>query len=67
MPQNNILRKAKAGIRINVRLPPYTYFRLIELAAEHQVSLSVLLRALLNKSLTEIIDSKGYERDQTLW
>lgn len=64
---NNELRRAKAGIRIGVRLPPYTYFRLSELAEAHNVSLSVMFRALLKKSLDKILDEKGFERDQDLW
>lgn len=64
---NNELRRAKAGIRIGVRLPPYIYFRLSELAEAHNVSLSVMFRALLKKSLDKILDEKGFERDQGLW
>lgn len=67
MPKNNELRAAKAGIRVNVRLPPYLYFRLVEIADKHNVSLSTLFRALLKNQLDKIIDENGYERDQRLW
>lgn len=60
------LRTARAGIRVNVRLPPFIYFRLTELAEAHNVSLSVMFRALLKNSLDKILDEKGFERDQDL-
>ena len=61
------LRTAKAGVRINVRLPPYIYFRLKEIADQHNTSLSVVYRALLQSALDKILDKNGYEKDQKLW
>lgn len=61
------LRTARRAIRIGVRLPPYTYYRLCELAEAHKVSLSVMFRALLKNSLDKILDEKGFERDHDLW
>lgn len=60
-------KTAKAGVRVNVRLPPFIYFRLREIADQHNVSLSVVFRALLSNKLNEIIDENGYEKDQRLW
>lgn len=67
MAKDNRVRPSKAGIRVNVRLPPFVYFRLIEIAEKHNVSLSVIMRAMLKKSLNDIIDDDGYEREQNLW
>lgn len=48
--------------RIDVRLPPYQHHTLVELAKAHKTSVSVMVRALLKKTLDEIIDERGYER-----
>jgi hypothetical protein len=61
------LRTAKAGVRINVRLPPYIYFRLKEIAEKHNTSLSVVYRTLLQFALEKTLDNDGYEKDQQLW
>lgn len=50
--------------RVDIRLPPYQYHTLSELAKKHGTSLSVALRALLKKALDEIIDDNGDERQQ---
>ena len=60
-------RTAKAGVRVNVRLPPFIYFRLREIAEKHNTSLSVVFRALLQNKLEEVINKDGYEKDQQLW
>lgn len=60
-------RTAKAGVRVNVRLPPYIFFRLREIADKHKVSLSVVIRAFLTKNINDIIDDLGYEKEQSLW
>ena len=60
-------RTAKAGVRVNVRLPPYIFFRLQEIAEKHNVSLSVVIRAFLTKNINEILDDLGYEKEQSLF
>lgn len=54
--------KRRLNNKIDIRLPPYQYQKLLELSTEHNVSLSATVRALLKKVLDEIIDEQGYER-----
>lgn len=48
---------------VGVRLPPYIYHALTELAKKHEVSLSVVIRALLMRALEEIIGNEDYDRE----
>lgn len=40
--------------RVDIRLPPYQYLTISELAREHGTTISMMIRALLKKSLDEI-------------
>lgn len=53
----------KTGRIISVRFPPYLLLRLGELSKKHGTSVSVVIRALLTKSIEDITDDKtGYEQ-----
>lgn len=48
---------------VGVRLPPDIHHTLVEMSQKHQVSLSVVIRALLIRALGEVLDEDGYERE----
>lgn len=52
--------------RVDIRLPPYQHRTLMELSKKHGTSLSTVIRALLKKSLDEIIDDNGDEKNSDL-
>lgn len=57
-------RGLKTGRIISVRFPPHLLLRLGELSKKHGTSVSVVIRALITKSIDEITDDKtGYEQE----
>jgi predicted DNA binding CopG/RHH family protein len=49
--------------RIDIRLPPYQYQAITELAREHNAPVSTMIRVLLTKSLDEIIKKEDEQED----
>lgn len=57
-------KNLKTGRIISVRFPPHLLLRLGELSKMHGTTVSVVIRALITKSIEEITDNKtGYERE----
>lgn len=55
----------KRDRRIDIRLPPYQYQAIQELASEYNTTLSVMIRTLLRKALDYVMN-KNDERENNI-
>lgn len=55
----------KRDRRIDIRLPPYQYQTIQELASEYNTTLSVMIRTLLRKALDDVMN-KNDERENNI-
>lgn len=55
----------KRDRRIDIRLPPYQYQTIQELANEYNTTLSVMIRTLLRKALDDVMN-KNDERENNI-
>lgn len=49
--------------RIDIRLPPYQYQTIRELAKEYNTSLSMMIRTLLRKALDDVISENDEQEN----